>query len=382
MGFDRMYALLRRLLFVLPAESAHRLAFFVLRVLEHLPGGVGLVRLCYRVPDPRLVTHAFGVQFDSPIGLAAGFDKDAEAPNALAAFGFGHVEVGTVTARPQPGNPRPRLFRLPADRALLNRMGFNNHGADAMASRLRGTRRVPIGVNLGKTKLTPEAETLADYEYSARRLAGRADYLVVNVSSPNTPGLRSLQAVEHLRPLLKVVRAAADDASPGRRVPLLVKIAPDLSDADVDAVADLALELSLDGIIATNTTIAREGLRTPRERVEALGAGGVSGAPVANRSIEVLRRLRARVGDRVTLVSVGGVFTSGDAWERIRAGATLVQVYTAFIYEGPGLVRRMLGGLRVALDRGGYPAVQAAVGSDAAEPGAVDNAGEAGAAHR
>ncbi|HZE30225.1 MAG TPA: quinone-dependent dihydroorotate dehydrogenase, partial [Actinoallomurus sp.] len=266
------------------------------------------------------------------------------------AFGFGFVEIGTVTARAQPGNPRPRLFRLVKDRAIVNRMGFNNEGARAAAARLRGPRRIIVGVNIGKTKVVPEHEAVADYVESTERLAALADYLVVNVSSPNTPGLRNLQAVEHLRPLLEAVRAAARRATP-RPVPLLVKIAPDLDDADVDAVADLALDLGLDGIIATNTTISRDGLTS--SNAEAAGAGGLSGAPLKSRSLEVLRRLRERTGDRLVLISVGGIETADEAWERIQAGATLVQAYTGLIYGGPSWPRRINRGLSARLRREG-----------------------------
>ncbi|MGH3242613.1 MAG: quinone-dependent dihydroorotate dehydrogenase, partial [Spirillospora sp.] len=277
-------------------------------------------------------------------GLAAGFDKDAVAYEALGAFGFGHVEIGTVTGRPQPGNPRPRLFRLVSDRAVINRMGFNNEGSEAAAHRLRNrdrsARRTVVGVNIGKTKTVPEAAAAAaaDYVASAERLAPHADYLVVNVSSPNTPGLRNLQAVEHLRPLLTAVREAADRSS-DRRVPLLVKIAPDLADDDIDAVADLAVDLGLDGIIATNTTIARDALHSPPALVKE--TGGLSGAPLKDRSLDVLRRLRARTGDRLVLISVGGVETADDVWERVRAGATLVQAYTGMIYGGPFWAHRV-----------------------------------------
>ncbi|MCO5968189.1 quinone-dependent dihydroorotate dehydrogenase [Actinoallomurus soli] len=336
--------LLRRL----PAETAHRISFALLRLLGAVPGALPLLRRAFAPRDPALRVRALGLEFPGPVGLAAGFDKDAEAYEALGAFGFGFVEIGTVTARPQPGNPRPRLFRLVRDRAIVNRMGFNNHGARAAAARLRGRRNVIVGVNIGKTKVVPEAEAVADYVASTEALAALADYLVVNVSSPNTPGLRDLQAVEHLRPLLTAVREAADRAT-DRRVPLLVKIAPDLADADVDAIADLALELGLDGVIATNTTISREGLATDPAEVEAAGAGGLSGAPLKRRSVEVLRRLRDRAGDRLVLISVGGVETADDAWERLRAGATLVQAYTGLIYGGPlwahtinrGLARRL-----------------------------------------
>lgn len=330
-----MYRLLFALLISrVPAETAHHLTLGGLRVVQAVPGVVPLLRRVLAPRDPALVVRALGLEFPSPLGLAAGFDKDARVYEALGAFGFGHVEIGTVTGASQPGNPRPRLFRLPRDRAVINRMGFNNEGSEAAMARLR--RRRPgtiVGVNIGKTRAVPESEAVADYVTSTTRLAPYADYLVVNVSSPNTPGLRDLQAVEHLRPLLTAVRAAADEACPERHVPLLVKIAPDLADPDIDAVADLALELSLDGIIATNTTITRENLSSPAELTKE--TGGLSGAPLKERSVEVLRHLKSRTGDRLVLISVGGIETADDAWDRIRAGATLVQTYTAMIYEGP-----------------------------------------------
>jgi dihydroorotate dehydrogenase len=321
--------LLRRL----PAEAVHRASMAGLRAIAAVPGLTSLLRRLFAPADPALTVRALGLEFPGPLGLAAGFDKDAEAYEALAAFGFGFVEIGTVTGEPQPGNPRPRLFRLPADRAIVNRMGFNNEGSARVAHRLRRRHgRTVVGVNIGKTKVIPEHEAIADYVKSAERLARYADYLVVNVSSPNTPGLRDLQAVEHLRPLLRAVRQALDDAT-SRRVPLLVKIAPDLADDDIDAVADLALELGLDGIIATNTTIARDGLASEARLTEQ--AGGLSGAPLKQRSLDVLKRLHGRVGDRLVLISAGGIETADDAWERLRNGATLVQAYTGLIYGGP-----------------------------------------------
>ncbi|MGH2901457.1 MAG: quinone-dependent dihydroorotate dehydrogenase, partial [Solirubrobacteraceae bacterium] len=273
----------------LPAEGVHRISFALLRALVALPGVERLMRLLLAPRAPELRVRAFGRELPGPLGLAAGFDKDARGVRALLALGFGFVEVGTVTAEPQPGNPRPRLFRLPRDRALINRMGFNNEGSSAAADRL--VRRGPgvVGANIGKTKRIAESDAIADFTASARRLAPVADYLVVNVSSPNTPGLRDLQAVDKLRPLLVAVRDACDQASPMRRVPLLVKIAPDLADPDIDAIADLALELGVDGIIATNTPIARTGLATADDAVAALGAGGLSGPPVKARALAVLR---------------------------------------------------------------------------------------------
>ncbi len=349
----------------LPAETAHRVGTAMLGALTWPPGMKALCRWLTAARDPRLRLTVFGRELPSPLGLAAGFDKDGRHPAALAALGFGFVEIGTVTAQAQPGNPRPRMFRLVRDRALINRLGFNNRGAAAAAARLARRPAVPLlGINIGKTKIVDEAGALADYAASTTLLGPLADYLVVNVSSPNTPGLRDLQAVDKLRPLLTEVRATLDRASPGRRVPLLVKIAPDLADADVDAVADLALELGLDGIIATNTTIARTGLQTPADAVAALGAGGLSGPPVAARALAVLRRLRARVGDRLVLIAVGGIETADDAWARITAGATLVQGYTGFIYGGPLWPRRIHRGLARKLAASGLPDLRAAIGRD------------------
>jgi dihydroorotate dehydrogenase len=340
-----------RVLTRVDAETAHRIGFAALRAgtvpLRHLPG-----RWVAELSEPGRAVQAMGLTFPGVLGLAAGFDKNAVGVDALAALGFGFVEVGTVTAEPQPGNPRPRLFRLPEDRAVVNRMGFNNDGAQVVADRLAARARAPhrpvvLGVNIGKTKVVPdddEAAVLADYGTSTRLLAPHADYLVVNVSSPNTPGLRNLQAVDRLGPLLSAVRRCADGVRDGH-LPLLVKIAPDLTDEDVLAVADLAVELGLDGIVATNTTTTRSGLRSDPARVEEIGAGGLSGRPVAARAVEVLRLLHGRVGAGLTLVSVGGIGEARDARERLDAGASLLQAYTAFIYEGalwPARVQREL----------------------------------------
>ena len=357
-----MYRLLYRMVLRrVPAEAAHLAAFGLIRVfgwVARVPGAAWLLGRWLGPQDPVLRVRALGLEFPGPLGLAAGFDKDARGTRGLAALGFGFVEVGTVTARAQPGNPRPRMFRLTADRALVNRMGFNNAGAAAAAARLgrsrgRRARGGPVvGVNIGKTRAVPDADAAADYAASARAVAAVADYVVVNVSSPNTPGLRDLQAADRLRPVLVAVRAALDAAAPERHVPLLVKIAPDLADADVDAVADLALELSLDGIIATNTTVSRDGLASPAAEVAAAGAGGLSGPPLRARSLAVLRRLHARAGDRLVLIAAGGIETPDDAWERLRAGATLVQAYTAFVYGGPLWPRRMHAGLARRLAKG------------------------------
>jgi dihydroorotate dehydrogenase len=364
-------ALFDRVLTRTDPERAHHAAFRAIRAARPVLTLAESAQMARRVGADGAV-HALGLTFPHPLGLAAGFDKNAVGIDALAALGFGHVEIGTVTGEPQPGNPKPRLFRLPADRAIVNRMGFNNDGAEVVARRLAAraaaicadstrhrrrlgtpsapTRRagvVVVGVNIGKSKVVDEgdqAAVQADYEKSAGLLAPYADYLVVNVSSPNTPGLRSLQAVDRLGPLLEAVRRRAD-AVTDHRVPLLVKIAPDLADDDVLAVADLATGLGLDGLIATNTTISRAGLASDPAEVERVGAGGLSGRPLTARSLEVLRLLKDRVGDELTLVSVGGITTPADARARLDAGATLLQAYTAFVYEGPRWPRRLVRGL-------------------------------------
>lgn len=334
-----MYALVRALLFLFPAEGVHHFAFAVLRLAFKVPGLSAVLRGWLR-PSPRIARTVAGLKFSSPIGLAAGFDKNAVGYNELAGLGFGFVEVGTVTGEPQPGNPKPRLFRLKRDRALINRMGFNNLGAELVRQRLTGARRTVVGVNIGKTKVVPEEHAISDYVKSAKLLGPFADYLVVNVSSPNTPGLRDLQAAEKLKPLLHAVwDTLVHECQPAP--PLFVKIAPDLSDEQIDAVADLSLELGLAGIIATNTTISRAGLATPEHEVSAIGAGGLSGAPLRRRANEVLQRLKARVGDRLVLISAGGIETAADVRERLAAGASLVQVYTSFVYEGPLLPSRI-----------------------------------------
>ena len=325
-----IYKILYKLVFTkIDAERAHHLGMFVIRFL----GITGLSRLL-RVKSNHPV-QAMGLHFDSPFGLAAGFDKNAVAIKPLGDLGFSHVEIGTVTALAQPGNEKPRLFRLLPDRALINRMGFNNDGAEQVARRLAKTRArygssLPvIGVNIGKSRAVDVADAVADYEASARLLAPVADYIAVNVSSPNTPGLRSLQSVEALEPILNAVLGQA------LTKPVLVKIAPDLADEDIIAVAGLAKKLKLAGVIATNTTISREGIASP----EAQQTGGLSGAPLKARSVEVLRLLRKQLDS--VIISVGGVETAADVRERLAAGATLVQGYTGFIYLGPLWARKI-----------------------------------------
>ncbi|MET0590026.1 MAG: quinone-dependent dihydroorotate dehydrogenase [Naasia sp.] len=325
-------------------ERAHHLAYEVIRLLP--TAGIGGVVARFCAPHPSLRTRTLGLEFPSPFGMAAGFDKDALAIRGLGQLGFGHVEIGTVTARAQPGNPAPRLFRLITDRAVINRMGFNNRGAAAAADVLRRTRRsghLPVvGVNIGKSRVVDVDHAIDDYRASARELAPLADYLVVNVSSPNTPGLRGLQDLDKLAPLIAAVR---EEAGP---VPLLVKIAPDLSDDEIREIGAFAVAEGLDGIIATNTTLSRDGLRSATASIEAAGAGGLSGAPLAARSLEVLRVLRDVVPADFCVVSVGGVDTARDVRARLDAGATLVQGYTAFLYRGPLWARGINRGLVAA----------------------------------
>jgi dihydroorotate dehydrogenase len=306
--------------------------------------------------DPRLSVTAFGRIFSNPIGLAAGFDKDAEVPDAMLKFGFGFVECGTVTPRPQPGNPRPRLFRLPADGAVINRMGFNNRGMEAMTARLTRRKKAGmLGINIGANK--DSSDRIVDYRTAFRRLGPLADYVTINVSSPNTPGLRALQGRDELKRLLEAL-APERTVAP---IPLLLKIAPDLGEAEVSDVADLALAFELDGIIATNTTIRRP----PTLRHEnAREAGGLSGRPLFQSSTEVLKQLRQQTGARLTLIGVGGVSSGADAYIKIRAGASLVQLYTALAYEGPGLVARIKRELLDCLERDRLSDITQAIGAD------------------
>jgi dihydroorotate dehydrogenase len=321
-------------------EIAHRFAFTAIRMAGAIGPVRGIVRAILQPRRPAAV-RVFGRDVSGRLGLAAGFAKNGEGIAGLGMLGFSHVEIGTVTARAQPGNDRPRLWRVLDSRGLRNRMGFNNSGAARVARRLARVRRTRagraaiVGVNIGKSRVTPLDRAPADYRTSARLLAPHADYLVVNVSSPNTPGLRDLQAVDALRPVLLAAREGAR-AGTGRQVPLLVKIAPDLDDADLDAIADLAAELQLDGIVAVNTTIAH-----------GLGPGGLSGPPLRERGVAVVERLRARLGPAPVIIGVGGITTPADARAYLDAGATLLQAYTAFIYEGPawpGRINRAVEG--------------------------------------
>ena len=352
------YEALLKVMFLLPPERIHGIISGALRTLNAVAPANRAMEKVVRVHDKRLEQELFGVTFPAPLGLAAGFDKNATAIDAWGAVGFGYAELGTVTPRPQPGNPAPRLYRLPADKAILNRMGFNNEGALAVAKNLEKRKSGDVvGINIGKNKTSEDA--VRDYRTGASLLGRLADYIVVNVSSPNTPGLRDLQAIEELRPILGAVQEATD-------TPVLVKIAPDLSDADIDAVTDLAVELGLAGIVATNTTISRNGLSTDAAEVEAMGAGGISGAPLNDRSLEVLKRLNGRVGGKLVLVSVGGITTPKQAWERITAGAHLLQGYTPFIYGGLGWIRAVHRGLARQVEAHGLDNIGQAVGSSLA----------------
>lgn len=330
----------RPLLFLFDAERIHHTVFGLLRINQSLPGFLALLRALYRVRDSKLKRTLFGLEFENPVGLAAGFDKDARLVDTMAAFGFGFVEVGTLTPRPQPGNDKPRLFRLPADRALINRMGFNNEGVLAAVNRLRGRKsRVIVGGNIGKNKATPNEKAFEDYNYCFEALYPYVDYFVVNVSSPNTPGLRELQEKEPLTNLLAHVKSLSGTKPKAK--PVLLKIAPDLTPSQLDDIVEILKATKTDGIIATNTTISREGLTTPTETVTALGLGGLSGAPLSIKSNEVIRYLRDRLGPGYPIIGVGGIMSVEDALEKINAGADLIQIYTGFIYEGPGFVKKI-----------------------------------------
>ncbi|MBZ4399946.1 quinone-dependent dihydroorotate dehydrogenase [Myxococcus sp. MISCRS1] len=363
-----MYGLTRSLLFKLDAERAHRLGLWGLRQLGHSRDLCESLRerALEGVPAS-LAVEVAGLRFAHPVALAAGLDKDAEAVDGLFACGFSAVEVGTVTPRPQPGNPTPRLFRLPEHQAVINRMGFNNHGAAVAAQHLRARtwHPGPVGVNLGKNKDTPLERAVEDYVACVDALGPLGDYVVVNASSPNTPGLRKLQEPEVLSALLGTVRARLDTVAPGK--PLFLKIAPDLTPEAVDEVVDVALAQKLAGLIATNTTVAR-----PFEHPLAKEAGGLSGAPVREASNAVIARAYQRSGGKLPIIGVGGVFTAADVFQKLRAGASLVQVYTGFIYEGPGMVRGLLPTLAQMLERDGYQSVAQLVGADhRGDPGTV-----------
>lgn len=356
-----MYRLLFRfLLRRLDPERAHALATGALRLVRATPWGRAFVRRLIGPTASCLQTRAFGLSFPTPLGVAAGLDKGATWFADLAALGFGFVEVGTITARPQDGNPQPRVARVETDRALVNRMGFPNPGATVAAGELARRARDPIvGVNIGKSAVVPVEHAGDDYRETVRRLAPLADYLVVNVSSPNTPGLRDLHATERLRALVSAVRGEL--AEIGCSPPLLIKLGPDLDDDHVDAISSLAVELELDGVVAVNTTVDRSALT---EASVPFAGGGVSGAPLRARAVEVLRRIRLVVKDRCVIISVGGVQGAEDVWERILAGATLVQAYTAFVYSGPGWPKRVNRELAHKVRTAGASSIEQLIGAD------------------
>lgn len=356
-------ALFKLVLQWLPPSLTHSLGTSSLRVITRPPAVRGLLRAWAYPRGDRIQIAALGRTFPSPLGAAAGLDKNADWFEALGAIGFGFVEIGTVTPHPQEANPGRTIVRLRADRGLLNRMGFPNHGARAAAAHLAArSDEILLGANIGKQRTTPLGYAADDYCEVARLLGPYADYVVVNVSSPNTPGLRDLQATEQLEPLIEKVKLELTAAAPGR--PLLVKISPDLSDEDVDAVADMALRLGLDGIVATNTTIDRGTLvKTPASTLRWFEGGGVSGPPLKARSLEVLRRLYERTDGRLTLISVGGVESVDDVWERIAHGATLVQAYTGFIYGGPAFAGQINRRLNRRVRQAGLRSIQDLIGA-------------------
>ena len=334
--------LIRPLLFLMNAEQAHHFTFKTLKVLFQIPGVKTITSLFFGSLKGR-EKQVMGLHFKNPVGLAAGFDKDAKLYNELSAFGFGFIEVGTLTPKPQDGNPKPRLFRIVEDEAVINRMGFNNGGLDAAALRLAKKKTdIIIGGNIGKNKVTPNDVATSDYIKGVEALHDVVDYFVVNVSSPNTPNLRELQEKEPLKALLKEVKAKNEELG---AKPLMLKIAPDLTDGQLDDIVGIVNELKLSGIVATNTTISRAGLKASQEKVAAMGAGGLSGKILRERSTEVVRYLRNKLSEDIAIVAVGGIFTGKDAKEKLDAGADLVQVWTGFLYEGPAMVRRMLRSL-------------------------------------
>lgn len=347
-----MYQLLRKLYFLFEPEKAHQMAMAQLKLVTSLPLGKKLVS-AIAAPSNTIATNFLNMKFKNPVGLAAGFDKNAKYLNELEALGFGHVEIGTVTPLAQEGNEKPRLFRLPQDKALINRMGFNNEGADAIAKRLEAwhekkasaTEPLPmmIGGNIGKNKITPNEDAWKDYATCFNKLHPFVDYFVVNVSSPNTPGLRALQDKDSLRKIL--LHLAMINNGKAKAKPVLLKIAPDLEKEQIDDVIELALEIKLDGIVATNTTIERSNLNTPIKEITDIGAGGLSGKPVKERSTQIVKYIFDQTKGEIPIIASGGIFTARDAKEKLESGASLVQIWTGFIYEGPTIVNKICKGL-------------------------------------
>lgn len=332
-----MYKIIRFFLFLVDPEKIHYFTFWFIRTIHKVPGVRALICALYRVDDPRLKRTVFGIEFPNPVGLAAGFDKNAVLYDEFYSFGFGSVEIGTVTPLPQPGNDKPRLFRLPKDKALINRMGFNNFGADVAAGHLRFRKKARpiIGGNIGKNKITPNEEAGSDYLKCLHSLHDYVDYFTVNVSSPNTPGLRALQDKAPLMKILSDLKVENEKYSHPK--PILLKIAPDLTDSQLDDIIEIVRETKIDGVIATNTTVSREGL-TDKNQSE---TGGLSGAPVTQRATDVIRYLKTKSGNAFPVIGVGGIMSVQDALDKLNAGADLIQLYTGFIYEGPKLVKQI-----------------------------------------
>lgn len=332
--------LVRPLLFLMPPETVHHLAVALLRIGFKIPGVAWLVKKSFTVTAPELETELFGLRFPNKVGLAAGFDKKANVYNQLAAFGFGHIEIGTVNPLAQPGNPKPRLFRLKKDKALINRMGFNNPGVDAFVKNLKKEKpTLIIGGNIGKNTLTPNEKAIDDYLVCFHKLFDHVDYFVINVSCPNVEGLSKLQDKDELKKIITEINKA--NAEKQKKKPVLLKIAPDLPDDQLDEVLEVVKETGIDGIIATNTTTTRNHLKTSKNEVERMGKGGLSGKPLANRSTYTIRYLVEKSGGSIPVIGVGGIMTPEDALEKIDAGASLVQIYTGFIYQGPGLIKQI-----------------------------------------
>jgi len=338
-----IYPIVRPLAFSLGAEAAHRATIAALKLA---PKG--------RPPEfaPSLRTNVAGIDFSSPVGLAAGFDKDGEVPEQMLGLGFGFVEIGTITPKPQPGNPKPRLFRLIEDQAVINRMGFNNGGQQAAFDRLNHANRGVVGVNVGANK--DSVDRIADYAVGVRRMSAVASYITINISSPNTPGLRGLQDKGALNELLTAVEEVRTEK------PIFLKVAPDLAEGDPERIVRAALDHHLDGIIVANTTVTRPPLKSRHAKEQ----GGLSGAPLKSLALDALRKFRSATGGEIPLIGVGGISNANDAWERIRAGASLIQLYSAMVYEGPGIARRIADGLAQMLERDGYSSISEVVGSD------------------
>lgn len=337
-------SLLKPIFFKQDPEKIHYKVFSLLKTGLAIPFMKSIVKGLYVNSDPIIEKQLFGLNFKSPVGLAAGFDKDAKLIDELACLGFGFIEVGTVTPKPQEGNPKPRLFRLPDDQALINRMGFNNEGVEAMIRRLKNRKsKIIVGGNIGKNKITPNEKAVEDYLINYKALKEYVDYFVVNVSSPNTPNLRELQEKEPLKKLLNSLQV--ENKKEVKPKPILLKIAPDLTNSQLDDIVEIVIETKIDGLIATNTTIDRSTLKTNTDKVNEIGAGGLSGKPLKNRSTEVLKYLKKKSNGAFPIVSVGGIFTAEDAIEKIEAGADLIQVYTGFIYEGPAMIKKINQGI-------------------------------------